>query len=45
MPNTKKPSGTGNAEIKKQGHTATTLHGTNPDMKAQRGTPRDLGIK
>lgn len=45
MPNTKRPSGTGDAQIKRQGHTATTLHGSNPNAKAQRGSPRDLTLK
>lgn len=35
----------GTAQIIRVGHTATTKHGSNPDMKGPgQGTPRDLTI-
>lgn len=38
---------TGSASIVKQGHTATTKYGSNPDaqVKGGRPTPRDLSAK
>lgn len=48
MPNEAKiQSNTGNAQIKKVGHTATTLFGSNPDMKGPTNSkaPRDLSAK
>jgi hypothetical protein len=46
MPNTKRPSGTGNAPLIKVGHTASTKFGTNPNMQ-QKGdkTVRELNAK
>jgi hypothetical protein len=40
-------SKTGSAPIKKVGHTATTLFGSNPDAKGPTNskTPRDLSAK
>lgn len=36
---------TGNAQIIRVGHTASTKHGSNPDMKGPgQGTPRDLTL-
>lgn len=38
-------SNPGSAQIVRVGHTATTKHGSNPDMKGPgQGTPRDLTI-
>ena len=48
MPNEAKiQSNTGNAQIKKVGHTATTLYGSNPDAKGvtSKTAPRDLSAK
>jgi len=38
---------TGNANIVKQGHTATQNHGSDPNFKGRTGSnrPRDLSIK
>lgn len=40
-------SKTGNAQVKKLGHTATRNHGSNPDAKVRYGgeTVRDLSAK
>ena len=48
MPNEAKiQSNTGNAQIKKVGHTATTLFGSNPDAKGPTNAkaPLDLSAK
>jgi hypothetical protein len=46
MPRETITSKTGNAEIKRQGHTATTKHGSDPNFKGRANDkPRDLKIK
>ena len=46
MPKDKMTSKPGNAPIVRQGHTATTKHGSDPNMKGLgRERPRDLKIK
>lgn len=45
MPNTKRPSGTGNAPIIKQGHTTDGNFGSDPMIKGKGQRPvRDLSI-
>lgn len=45
MPRDRMTSKTGNAPIVRQGHTATTKHGSNPNMKVKgQEKPRDLKI-
>lgn len=46
MPDPSIKSKTGNAPIKKVGHTASNRFGTNPDARVKGNvTSRDLGIK
>lgn len=47
MPNMKRPSGTGNAPIIRQGQTASKNYAANPDISgpANKDKPRDLSAK
>lgn len=46
MPKESYTSKTGNAPIIRQGHTATTKHGSDPNMKGKgQSSPRDLKVK
>lgn len=46
MPSPKIKSNTGNAQIKKQGHTTSGSFGDSPSKKAKWGTnPKDLKVK
>jgi hypothetical protein len=46
MPNTQRPSGTGSAPIKKQGHTTDGNYGSDPNFKGKgQRPPRDLSVK
>lgn len=46
MPRDSIGSNTGNASVVKQGHTATSKHGSDPNLKGKgEQKPRDLKIK
>lgn len=46
MPKREMTGKTGNAEIQRQGHTATTKHGSDPNFKGKANDkPRDLKLK
>lgn len=46
MPKEANTAKTGNAQIIRQGHTATQNHGSDPNLKGKgNNTPRDLKVK
>lgn len=45
MPGRKMTSKSGNAQIKRQGHTTDGRHGSSPDKRAKGGKVRDLKAK